>query len=264
MRAAWIAASTSRAAPSMLRDRSNCSTTLELPTALCEVISVTPAIVPRWRSSGVVTLVATVSGLAPGSEAETTMVGRSTFGNGDTGSRKKATPPDSANPIVSRGVATGRRMKGSAMLMARSVDLRCRLPVRRPRAVVQVSGARTAPAHGAREPVEVQVDHRRGEQGQQLTHQQAADDRYAQRCAQLRAGTGAQHQRQRGKQRGDRGHEDRAKTQQRGLVDRLLRRSAALALGGERKVDHHDRVLLDDTDQQDDADDRDDVQIEPG
>jgi hypothetical protein len=120
MRAAWIAASTSRAAPSMLRDRSNCSTTLELPTALCEVISVTPAMTPRCRSSGVVTLVATVSGLAPGSEAETTMVGMSTFGNGDTGSRKKATPPDSASPMVSRVVATGRRMNGSAMLMARA------------------------------------------------------------------------------------------------------------------------------------------------
>ena len=33
----------------------------------------------------------------------------------------------------------------------------------------------------------------------------------------------------------------------------------SLALGLEREVDHHDRVLLHDADQQDDADERDDV-----
>src|ERR1700692_3932519 len=102
----------------MLRLRSNCSTVLELPTALCEVISVTPAIVPRCRSSGVVTLVATVCGLAPGSEALTTMVGISTLGNGATGSRKNAAPPDNARPMVSSVVATGRRTNGAEMLMA--------------------------------------------------------------------------------------------------------------------------------------------------
>ena len=67
-RAALIAAWTSRAAPSMLRDRSNCRVMRELPTVLDEVISVTPAIAPSRRSSGVVTLVATVSGEAPGSD----------------------------------------------------------------------------------------------------------------------------------------------------------------------------------------------------
>ena len=36
--------------------------------------------------------------------------------------------------------------------------------------------------------VEVDVDHRRGEQGQHLGDQQAADDREAQRLAELRAG----------------------------------------------------------------------------
>ena len=35
------------------------------------------------------------------------------------------------------------------------------------------------------------------------------------------------------------------------------------ALGVEREVDHHDRVLLDDADQQDDADERDDVNSVP-
>ena len=39
------------------------------PALLCDVISVTPAIRPSARSSGVATLDAMVSGLAPGSEA---------------------------------------------------------------------------------------------------------------------------------------------------------------------------------------------------
>jgi hypothetical protein len=42
----------------------------------------------RDRSSGVATADAIVSGLAPGSEALTEMVGNSTCGSGDTGSKK--------------------------------------------------------------------------------------------------------------------------------------------------------------------------------
>src|SRR5919109_3113093 len=74
-RAALIAACTSRAAASMSRERSNCSVTLVLPRPLEEVISVTPAIRPNWRSSGVATADAIVWGLAPGSAALTTIVG---------------------------------------------------------------------------------------------------------------------------------------------------------------------------------------------
>ena len=47
---------------------------------LVEVISVTPAMRPNWRSSGVATADAMVSGLAPGSAADTEMVGNSTCG----------------------------------------------------------------------------------------------------------------------------------------------------------------------------------------
>ena len=52
---------------------------------LFEVICVTPAMRPNWRSSGVATDEAIVSGLAPGSPAETEMVGNSTCGSGATG-----------------------------------------------------------------------------------------------------------------------------------------------------------------------------------
>ena len=59
---------------------------LVLPRPLEEVISVTPAMRPNWRSSGVATAEAMVSGLAPGNPAETLMVGNSTSGRGATGS----------------------------------------------------------------------------------------------------------------------------------------------------------------------------------
>ncbi len=55
------------------------------PTAEVEVSSVTPAISPRWRSSGAAMEVAMVSGSAPGRPANTTMVGMSTEGSGATG-----------------------------------------------------------------------------------------------------------------------------------------------------------------------------------
>src|SRR6188768_2514846 len=116
-RAAFSAACTSRAAPSMSRLRSNCNVTLVEPCELDEVISVTPAMRPSWRSSGVATDVDIVSGLPPGNEADTEIVGMSTCGSGDTGNRVNATMPASATPIVSSVVATGRRMKGSERLV---------------------------------------------------------------------------------------------------------------------------------------------------
>ena len=75
LRAAFNAACTSRAAPSMSRFRSNCSVTRVEPSALDDVISVTPAMRPSARSSGVATVAAIVSGLAPGSCAPTEIVG---------------------------------------------------------------------------------------------------------------------------------------------------------------------------------------------
>ena len=75
VRAALMAACTSRAALSTVRLRSNCSVTRVLPCVEREVISVTPAMAPSARSSGVATVAAMVSGLAPGRLAETEMVG---------------------------------------------------------------------------------------------------------------------------------------------------------------------------------------------
>ena len=76
----------------------------------------------------------------------------------------------------------------------------------------------------ARQFVKQQVDHRRGEQRQDLAHDQAADHTDAERMPQLRADAGAQHQRQRAEQGRQRGHQDRPKTQQAGLIDGVARR----------------------------------------
>src|ERR1700719_4034174 len=94
-RAALIAACTSRAAASMSRSRSNCSVRLADPSELDELISVTAAIRPNCRSSGVATDEAMVCGLAPGRPAFTEMVGNSTCGSGDTGSSWYAAAPAS-------------------------------------------------------------------------------------------------------------------------------------------------------------------------
>src|SRR5262249_31173887 len=129
------------------------------PSALDEVISVTPAMRPNDRSSGVATVAAIVSGLAPGSDACTEIVGKSTCGSGETGSRRNATAPASAMPIVSRVGATGRWMNGAEILMslrsfAGSVG-------------TALAGAPRAPVvDAARQPIERKVDHRRSEERQ--------------------------------------------------------------------------------------------------
>ena len=112
-----MAACTLRAAPLMSRFKSNCSVMRVLPSDELEVISVTPAIAPNARSSGVATVAAMVSGLAPGRLALTAMVGNSTCGSGATGRRKKLITPARATPIVSRAVATGRWMKTAEKFM---------------------------------------------------------------------------------------------------------------------------------------------------
>src|ERR1035441_2430733 len=89
--AALMAACTSRAAPSTLRFRSNWMVTEQPPRELADVISVTPAIWARRRSSGAAREEATVAGSAPGSEAETLIIGKSTRGMAATGMRRKAT-----------------------------------------------------------------------------------------------------------------------------------------------------------------------------
>src|SRR5580693_7902076 len=113
-----MAASTSRAAPSILRLRSNWIVIDVLPSELAEVISETPAMWPNWRSRGVATEDAIIWALAPGKDPETEMVGKSTWGSGETGSTVYATAPAMAMAMVSKVVATGRRIKSAEGFMA--------------------------------------------------------------------------------------------------------------------------------------------------
>src|SRR5215212_2190161 len=115
--AAAIAACTSCAAASMSRASVNCSVTEVEPRFEAEAMASRPAIVENCRSSGVATAEAIVSGDAPGSDALTLMVGKSTFGRSLTGNCRYAIAPKSRMAIMSSVVMTGRRMKISAMFM---------------------------------------------------------------------------------------------------------------------------------------------------
>src|SRR5438477_4516215 len=198
-RAALIAACTSRAAPSMSRFKSNCNVIRVEPSDDDEVISVTPAMRPSERSSGVATVAAIVSGLAPGRLACTEIVGKSTCGKGDTGRSRNAAAPASASPMVSKVVATGRSIKGADRFTCQSRGLASLSAMsvaghRRGSGLLLSAAALLDPA---REAVEGEVDHRCGEERQHLTYDQSADHRDPERMPQLGAHAPAEHQRQR-------------------------------------------------------------------
>src|ERR1039458_4355924 len=73
--ASAMAVSTSTVAPSISRLRSNWRVILLDPWLLLETMESRPAIEVNWRSRGVATAEAMVSGLAPGRLADTVMVG---------------------------------------------------------------------------------------------------------------------------------------------------------------------------------------------
>ena len=87
------------------------------PVVLREVISVKPAIVPKDLSSGVATVAAITSGLAPGISARTEIDGKSICGNGAIGKRLCANKPAKTTPSQINVVATGRTMKGPDKLI---------------------------------------------------------------------------------------------------------------------------------------------------
>ena len=62
-------------------------------------------------------MAAITSGLAPACFAVTEIVGKSTRGNDATGKILKANKPSNTNPILSKVVATGRRIKGVEILI---------------------------------------------------------------------------------------------------------------------------------------------------
>src|SRR3981189_1943062 len=87
------------------------------PRPLEEVICLTPAMRPNWRSRGVATAEAMVSGLAPGRPAPTPMVGKSTRGSAPRWKQGAAIAPERKIAMVISDVATGRRMKALGTLL---------------------------------------------------------------------------------------------------------------------------------------------------
>ncbi len=79
-----------------------------------------PAMRPNWRSSGVATAEAMVSGLAPGSPAPTEMTGNSTCGSGATGRKLKASAPAMSSAAASNEVPIGRLINGAEIFMLES------------------------------------------------------------------------------------------------------------------------------------------------
>ena len=67
-------------------------------------------------------------------------------------------------------------------------------------------------------------------------------------------GAEAERERKRAEDRGECRHHDGTEAHQAGLIDRLARGKPAVAFRLEREIDHHDGVLLDDADEEQDAD----------
>jgi hypothetical protein len=81
----------------MFRFKSNCSVIEVEPSVLDEVISFTPAMWPSCRSSGAATDDAMISGLAPGSDAPTLMVGKIHLRQGRHGQLQVSDGPRQGN-----------------------------------------------------------------------------------------------------------------------------------------------------------------------
>ncbi len=114
-----IADCTSSAAPSRLRLRLNWMVILVLPRTFVEVIESMPAIVENCFSNGVATDDAMVSGLAPGSDAFTWMVGKSTFGRSLTGKSLYAKTPKMTIAAMTNVVMMGRLMNPPEIVIVR-------------------------------------------------------------------------------------------------------------------------------------------------
>ncbi len=157
-----IAAFTSCAAASTSRSSANVMLMFVLPVPLFDVISSTPAIAEKAFSSGVATVAAIVSGLAPGRFAPTLIDGYSTAGRSLTGSLRYDTTPKTRMPIMSNVVMTGRLMNSPVRLMRRRPWCpRSRVPCRGPAtaAATAASDRRAVCATNANRDVRLKPQH---------------------------------------------------------------------------------------------------------
>src|SRR6516164_1820551 len=83
--------------------------------------------------------------------------------------------------------------------------------------------APTPSTQGLLQSVKVNVDDRRREQRQKLRQDQTTDDRVTERLADLRSGSGAEHERHATEQCRHCGHQNGTEPQETSPIDRLLR-----------------------------------------
>src|SRR6516225_83345 len=119
---------------------------------------------PNWRSRGVATAEAMVSGLAPGRPEVTFIVGKSTCGRGETGRKRKATMPARAMAMVIREVATGRRINGAEKL----ADIMAQVTLPLVTASGLFDGVADMQRKAAGQPIKRQINDGRGVKREQL------------------------------------------------------------------------------------------------
>src|SRR5579863_1430423 len=85
-----------------------------------------------------------------------------------------------------------------------------------------------------RQPVEVEIDHRSGEEGQHLREDESADDADAEGHAEFRAYAASEGERKAAEKRGQGGHQNWSEAQETSLEDGIFCRFPFLALGLER------------------------------
>ncbi len=115
--------------------------------------------------------------------------------------------------------------------------------------------------HSQAEFIESEIHDRRGVEREKLAYDETANDGDAERTAKLRARTRSEGQRKSAEESSHRGHQDGTKTEHAGFEDGVLGVHATLTLCLQGEVDHHDGILLDDTNQQHNADDGDYIEI---
>ena len=102
--------------------------------------------------------------------------------------------------------------------------------------------------------LQVEIDHWRDVERDHLRKQQSTHHGDAQGRAQLRPRAKPQGDGQSAHERGEGGHHDGPKAQHTRAANGLLGVHAFVALGFQRKINHHDGVLFDNTNQHQNAD----------
>ena len=107
--------------------------------------------------------------------------------------------------------------------------------------------------------IQIYVQHWREKQGHELRKDEATNDGQTERTA--RGGTNAERDGQRCEKRREGGHHDGPKANHAAFIDRV-ESALALVFGSDRKIDLHDRVLLHDANQENQADEGIHVQLD--